>query len=298
VKDLEDTFSTYHPIVNFTFFCAVIGFGMVFIHPVLLSLSLAGAFTYSLTLNGRRTIRFTLLFVIPMMIIAGLVNPLFNHRGMTILRFIGDNPLTLESIFYGVSIAVMFAAIILWFSCVNIVMTTDKIMYLLGRLLPSLSMIFAMVLRFMPTFKRQINLISSSQKSIGQDISKGTIMEKIKHGIKILSIMITWALENAIETADSMRARGYGLEGRTCFSLYRLEGRDVIAIIFYGTLVAIVVTGGGLGENNIQYFPYIKIKEAAAFSYLVYLSYAFLCFSPTFINIREAIIWKHLRSKI
>ena len=30
-----------------------------------------------------------------------------------------------------------------------------------------------------------------------------------------LSIVVTWSMENAIETADSMKARGYGTKKRT-----------------------------------------------------------------------------------
>jgi energy-coupling factor transport system permease protein len=271
---------------------------MVFLHPVFLAISMSGAAAYALILGGKKTMRFMVLFILPMMIIAGAVNPLFNHRGMTVLGYIGDNPLTLESILYGIAIATMFGSVMLWFSCVNIIMTSDKVMYLLGRLLPSLSMVFAMVLRFVPGFKRQIELISKSQKAIGRGVSHGNLKERINHGVKIVSIMITWALENAIETADSMKARGYGLEGRTSFSLYTLENRDIGAIIFCGMLIFIVVLGGFSGENNIQYFPYIKIKDIGAFSFLTYFCYGLLCYWPILINTREAIIWKRLRSRI
>ena len=66
-----------------------------------------------------------------MMIVAGAVNPC-STMGVTILRYMGDNPLTLESILYGVAIAVMFGSVILWFSCVHVIMTSDKLMYLSG----------------------------------------------------------------------------------------------------------------------------------------------------------------------
>lgn len=298
VRDLKDTFSTYHPVVNFAFFCAVIGFGMVFLHPVFLSLSLAGAFTYAIRLNGKRAVKFTLLFVFPMMLIAGAVNPLFNHRGVTILGYMGDNPLTLESIVYGIAIAIMFGTVILWFSCVNVVMTSDKLMYLLGRIFPSLSMIFAMVLRFVPKFKNQIKLISKSQKCIGRDVSDGTLRQRAEHGIKIISVMIGWALENSIDTADSMRSRGYGLPGRSSFANYRFDSRDRIALISLITLIFIVIAGGLAGENNIRYFPYIKTGEATLFSLFTYACYAALCLLPVFINVREAVVWKRLRSRI
>ncbi len=295
---MKDTFSTYHPIVNLTFFCAVISFGMVFLHPVFLTISMGGAFVYAASLNGKRTLKFSLIFLLPMMLVAGAVNPLFNHRGMTILRYMGDNPLTLESVLYGVAIAVMFGAVILWFSCVNVVMTSDKLMYLFGRLIPSLSMILSMVLRFVPKFKSQIRLISDSQKCIGRDISDGTLRERAKHGMKILSIMISWALENAIDTADSMRSRGYGLPGRSSFAVYRFDSRDRMALISICLLIAMVIVSGFAGENSIQYFPQIKAGTVTPFGILTYASYTLLCFTPILINVREAVKWRRLQSRI
>jgi energy-coupling factor transport system permease protein len=244
---------------------------MVFLHPVFLAISMSGSFIYTVSLSGKRTLKFALIFLIPMMLVAGAVNPLFNHRGVTILRYMGDNPLTLESILYGVAIAVMFGTVILWFSCVNVVMTSDKLMYLFGRIIPSLSMMFSMVLRFVPKFKNQIRLISNSQKCIGRDISDGTLRQRARHGIKILSIMVSWALENAIDTADSMRSRGYGLPGRSSFAIYRFDSRDRRALICFVILILLVIAGvinDGNGKtvfcchfNGPQYIGYFMSRR-------------------------------------
>ena len=85
-----------------------------------------------------------------------------------------------------------------------------------------------MVLRFVPKYKAQIKNISNGQKCIGRDVSNGNIITRARNGIKILSIMITWALENAIETADSMKSRGYGLKDVISFSIFRFDRRDKI----------------------------------------------------------------------
>ena len=37
-----DTFSGYHPLINFTYFVIVIGLSMFYMHPVFLALSLIG----------------------------------------------------------------------------------------------------------------------------------------------------------------------------------------------------------------------------------------------------------------
>ena len=46
------------------------------------------------------------------------------------------------------------------------------------------------------------------------------------------------ALQTAADTADSMKSRGYGLPGRTCFAAFRFRGRDAAALLSNGKAVA------------------------------------------------------------
>ena len=50
----NDTFSGYHPLINFVYFLIVIGMAMFYMHPVLLALSLAGSVAYSVYLKGKK----------------------------------------------------------------------------------------------------------------------------------------------------------------------------------------------------------------------------------------------------
>ena len=207
--NVMNEFKTYHPIVNFTYFVFVIGFSMFFMHPVCLLISIVSGFTYSVMLNGRKTIKKKSSYMIPMLIIMGLVNPAFNHEGLTIIKYLpGGNPLTLESIVYGLCAAIMIVSVICHFSCYNEVMTSDKFIYLFGKIIPAMSLIISMTLRFVPKFSEQLKVVINAQVCMGRDISSGNIIKRAKHGLNILSIMITWSLENAIETADSMKSRG------------------------------------------------------------------------------------------
>jgi energy-coupling factor transport system permease protein len=295
---MRDSFSTYHPIVNFAYFFMVILCSMVFMHPVFLGISATAAFLYSIYLNRSRALKFNILYLIPTMIAVSLINPLFNHRGVTILGYLRDNPMTLESIVYGIATGVMFASVILWFSCYNAVMTSDKFIYLFGRIIPAMSLIFSMVLRFVPKLKVQIKNISDAQRCIGRDGGSGSWLERAKQGIKILSIMTTWALENAIETADSMRSRGYGLSGRTSFSLFRFDSRDRTVFGLMAVLSAIIWLSFFMGENNAQYFPSIRFHQPSDLGMLAYAAYFLFCFSPVILNIMEDVKWHYLQSKI
>lgn len=292
---MRDTFSTYHPAINFFYFASVILFGMFFMHPVCLAVSLVSAMTYSIWLKGKKAVKFNFLYIIPVMLTIAVANPVFNHEGATILLYINDNPLTLESILYGAAAAVMFASVIIWFSCYNEVMTSDKFIYLFGRVIPALSLIFSMVLRFVPKLKAQIKVISHAQKCVGRDVSNGNVLQRARNGIKIVSILTTWSLENAIETADSMRSRGYGLKGRTSFSLYRFDRRDRLVLAVMGALFLIVCAGALLGESNIRYFPTASMAQITPLRVMYYTAYAALCLLPLTLDIGEEIKWRKLR---
>ena len=205
----KDAFSGYHPTINFLYFALVLLFSMCLMHPVYLLISLTGALTYDIYLKGRKAARFAVMGLLPMAVFAALVNPAFNHEGATILTYLpSGNPLTLESMLYGAAAAIMLASVVLWFSSYNEVMTSDKFVYLFGRVIPALSLVLSMSLRFIPKFKAQMQTVSEAQACIGRDTKNGSVFRRVGNAVKIFSILVTWSLENAIETADSMRSRG------------------------------------------------------------------------------------------
>lgn len=292
-------FKTYHPIVNFTYFLFVIGFSCSFLHPVCLGISLLSGFTYSAMLKGRKKAFKNLIYLLPMLLVMALFNPLFNHEGRTILAYFpSGNPLTLESIIYGLCTAMMIASVIFHFSCYNEVVTSDKFLYLFGKIIPGLSLIFSMTLRFVPRFSAQLKKVTNAQKCLGRDLSGGNILTRAKHGLSILSIMTTWALENAIDTADSMKSRGYGLLGRTAYSIFTFDRRDKTALIFLFGLGIYTFIGKLLGGMDCRFFPEIAAKNVDAFGLSVFLSYFLLCIFPVIIEIWEVRKWNALKSKI
>ena len=296
---MKSEFATYHPIINFMYFVLVLVCSMFFMHPLCLLISVTCAFTYSVVLKGKKSVKFTLLYMLPMMIMAALLNPAFNHEGATVLTYLSSgNPLTLESITYGWAAATMLVAVLLWFTCYNVIMTSDKFIYLFGRIIPALSLILSMVLRFVPKFREQIKAISNAQRCVGRDVSNGSIIQRAKHGITILSIMVTWALENSIETADSMKARGYGLPGRTAFSIYRFDKRDKKALLVIGGLGLYVIIGALFGGVYFRYFPTMKGVEVSIYSISVFLAYFAMSISPVAIELWEDRKWKQLQSEI
>lgn len=292
-------FSKFHPVVNFTYFAMVIIYSMVFMHPVCLIISLVCSLTYSILIKGKKAVRFAVFYMIPMMLMSALINPAFNHEGATILTYLSTgNPLTLESITFGIAAAVMLVTVMLWFSCYNVVMTSDKFIYLFGKVIPAMSLILSMVLRFVPRFKAELDNISYAQKCIGRDVSNGSIIQRMKHAVRILSIMLTWALENAIQTADSMKCRGYGLPNRTAFSIYKFDKRDRKAMAVIAIAGLSVLAGAMFGNAGFRYFPTMKSFGNIWVSMAFFLAYFALCATPVYIELYEDAKWKQLRLEI
>ena len=292
-------FKTYHPIVNFVYFVFVIGFSCFFTHPVCLCISLFSGFTYSVMLKGKKAIKSNLIYMIPMLVAMALINPAFNHEEVTIIDYLpSGNPLRLESIIYGLCAAIMIVSVICHFSCYNEVMTSDKFIYLFGKIIPAMSLVISMTLRFVPKFASQLKVVTNAQRCMGRDVSNGSIIKRAKNGLNILSIMTTWSLENAIETADSMKSRGYGIPGRTAFSIFTFDKRDKKALICILLLGIYTLAGNLMGGMYFRFFPSMKTAEVSVFGISVFVAYLLLCICPIIIEFWEVRKWKVLRSKL
>ena len=288
-------FKTYNPIVIFTYFLSATVFSMFMMHPVFLSISLTGAIVCSVMETGIKKSAKTLLLLLPFVILMGSINPLFNHKGATVLAYFPNgNPFTAESVYYGTGASVMLLSVIFYFSCYSKVMTSDKFIYLFGKTVPVLSLVLSMILRFIPRMILQAKEIVNAQKALGRTPSKGNIITRCRRWAKILSILVTWSLENAVEVSDSMKSRGYGLGGRTAFSVFRFDKRDAAALGWIVINSAIVITGIFKGYTYYSYFPVLSF-EISGISILFYISYLMLLMTPVIIERREAVRWKYLK---
>ncbi len=281
-------FKTFHPLVNFIYFFLTIGFSCLLLHPVCLAMSLICGVVFLIMQKHK----VTLLWVLPMLALTALLNPLFNHQGITILAYFPNgNPLTLESVIYGVCAGAMVASVICYFTFFHNIMTSDKFLCLFGKLIPSLSLIFSMTLRFVPAFIVEFKRVSMVQKHM-------VSQSRIKHALSVFSIVTTHALEHAVETADSMKARGYGLSGRTSFSPMRFDTRDkktLLWLVFLGGYTLIGMLSGALAFDC---FPYLHWSGFSLYSASVLLAYLLLLIHPMMIELWEVQKWKSFKSNI
>lgn len=293
----KDAFGGCHPAVNFAYFVLVTGCGMFFMHPVCLAVSLLGAVSCYIRLRGARSARFFLKRALPVMLLAAATNSLFNHRGDTVLCLLPTgNKLTLESVLYGAAAAVMLVSVLTWFGCYTEIMTSDKFMYLFGRIIPSLSLVLSMTLRFVPRFKERFGQVREARICMGK--TARSPMGKLKNALSCFSVMTSWSLESSIETADSMKSRGYGLRGRTSFSIFAFTERDMCILAWLVLSAMFMISGAVSGNLSWQYYPGFGGELDNPLAIALEAVYFMVCFTPIAIDVWEGLQWRSSRSKI
>lgn len=292
-----NAFSSCHPAVLMLYFVAVLLVAMFTQNPVMLCLALLGGVGFCTLLERPRNFLHNMAFYMPLFCMIAVTNPLFSHNGMTPLFFLNGNPVTLEAVLYGLAIATMLVAVLYWFKCYNHIMTSEKILYLFGKAIPKLSLLLSTALRFVPLFKAQIKKIQQAQKAMGLYASNSYV-DKLRSAVRVFSAMLTWSLENAIDTGDSMKARGYGLKGRSHFALFRFTARDGILLGVMFFLLLFVLLGLTLKETAFSFYPRITPVRTTPLSVMAYAAFGGLAFLPFIMEVAENLHWKALLTHV
>ena len=273
-------FDSYHPMINFIYFTAAIACTICFKHPVFLGIAFLCAFIYSVKLGGLKMVLLNLLFVI-LGIAYALRYASYEHFGVTVLMVnMIDNQITLESLVFGLMNGMIFTTVCIWFCCVFMLITADKIVYLFGRISPKLSLFLSILLRTVPRVKVRAKRIEISREGIGKGIVQGNLWQKFLHLLSLISILITWTMEDFVESSNSMKSRGYSLRGRTAFSIYRFDNRDrglVIVFFWCLTLIGMAVL---FNQTTMYFDPMIIMNPITKMSYVFYAAYAIFLLLP------------------
>jgi len=288
------TLDSINPVAAALYFLMTAGIAMFSMNPVILTLSLLGAIIFYLLRQKTKNLR-THLYSLLLFIIMTVINPIVNHNGATVLVIMNDNPITLEALIYGLFASAMIISVLYWFRSFTDIMTSDKLLYVFGGLSPKLALMLSMALRFIPMFSHQTTKTEKAQKSMGL-YKYDNIADNIKGKLNIFNIIITWGLENGIITADSMNARGYGTGKRTSFSLFMWKRSDIVFLLISALLFTVSLCG--LYNSDFTYYPHFSMPYNGIWETVGLISYGILVLIPSFLEIKEALRWKFLKSKI
>ncbi|MBR2284362.1 MAG: energy-coupling factor transporter transmembrane protein EcfT [Ruminococcus sp.] len=287
------SFSEYDPAVTAVYFAAVMGLAMFSNSPAITLLSLCGALLYFFSLNGTSGGRFHL-FAFLLFIILAAVNPLVSHNGTTVLLVVNDRPITLEALIYGLCSSVLITGTLYWLRCFTQIMTTDKLLRVTGFLSPKLSLVLSMAVRFVPLFGRQWQKINNAQRAMGL-YREDNAIDGARGSLRVFSVLVTWALENGITTADSMEARGCGVSRRTSFHKFRLRHGDYILLAAELILFAGAASAAAAGAFDFSCYPSVTMAERDWRTYTGAAAYGLLVLLPVIIDMEARIRWSLLK---
>ena len=155
-----------------------------------------------------------------------------------------------------------------------------------------------LALRFIPLFRKRLADIRDVQETKGISIKQGTVRTRARNGMYLLQILLTYSLEKAMQTADSMTARGYGLRKRSKYRLFPWKKRDTFGLIYLIVFFMIILTGWQLDQTVLVFdatFKPFKVEKDMS-PYLI--GWVFLVGLPIWSEGKELMKWQLLQRKM
>ncbi|WP_162100895.1 energy-coupling factor transporter transmembrane component T [Latilactobacillus sakei] len=227
-----------HPLVLLVYFILMISFSMCFNHPYFLCGQLIVIIAVNWVAKNQQKTVSTLQGALLMMVLIVIMNPIINNHGTHVVMTVGGTLITAEAVVYGFLMATALAVLLLIFVTYNQHMTNHKFLALFGGIAPQLTLLTMMTMRFFPLFIRRLRDITAVQRTRGIQMATGRLKNRAQAGMHLLAILLTNTLTEALQTADSMTARGFGVQKRSTYRRYQMTHRD------YGLLMALI--SGGL----------------------------------------------------
>lgn len=348
------------------YLAVTLGLTMFSMHPLLIVLSFAGGLAYGACVRGWRTQALSLRWQLPVVLVIGLVNPLFVSMGSTELFDLFGRPVYAESLLYGCAMAGLFVASAQWFGIGSAMLSYDKVLGLLGNVVPTVALMVSMTMRMVPRFVRQGRTVAAVQdvalscmgfgcvpseggasasgeasasapgevgasmpEEVGasipgearasmleETVASATTPERRREPARFLrarhlsdrvtgrssermpvrlsnrvtgrlrqsSVLMGWAIEDSIETADAMRARGWGARRqRTTYLPYRFTLRDAAVLLVLTVAAGVCIWASWTATNAYEFYP----RLAPIRAWWGYVPYAVWMFVPAALHLYE-----------
>ncbi|MCR5798112.1 MAG: energy-coupling factor transporter transmembrane protein EcfT [Eubacterium sp.] len=269
-------FGKFHPtIIMLYYFIAVFLNVYYFDLGVSLVFFMSQIFSYIYYKGVNKGVRFVLKGIILIEIIA-VLNSVINGRGMTIFLTVLGQKIMLESYIYGTNLGLILVGTLLLFGGYNELMSSGKIMTVLGKHFPGIAMSFSTVLMFVEKIKWLY----------------GKLRENNHMGIPLINTITALSLEEAVDTGVSMEYRGYGKGGKRT-SIYSKDfvKKDIIFALIIVTLSILSIVLYKNSQTHIYIYPYLDMNfDGLGLSTYGLLGGIFIL--PFIINITKEIKWK------
>lgn len=275
--------SEFHPVVNFCYILGMLLITMSNMNPVIIAVSFISSFLYMIYIDGAAHIKRIAFISIPILLFSVIIMPLFYHNGVTPLFYVNDMQVTLEAVVYGISMTFLLLAVMQLFFIWNKWISSEKFLYLFGKISPNISLVLSMVFRMVPLMIKRWHDIHDAQKGMGCTVVN-SIIGRMRQFVKEISILISWCLENSIDTSVSMESRGYGIGKRTSFHRFRWHIYDIITIVTIIPIIILIFVSILNGGFIVNFFPEININQFSLYEKVLAVVYGVYAVMPLLIE--------------
>lgn len=281
-------FETAHPAVTLAYFASTVLIGMFALQPVFVAIWLAGGLALSLVCVGWREALAKLRWLVPMLVLVCLVNPLFVASGSTLLFRVGPLAVYLESLAYGLTMGALLAACVLWMEGASRCLPAEALMSLLANRLPSLALMLSLGSQLVPQLLRR----SHSVDAVACACTAGG-GERAAHSragrVRTSTIVMSWALEDSVGRADAMRARGWGSGmARTTWQDRSFRASDALTLVAVVVLALASALTAWVACSQWSFYPVM----ATLTWWWGYAPFALLCAAPVVLAGIEDARWR------
>lgn len=267
-------FDAVHAAVPATLLAGVVVLTMLAVQPALTALSLAGALAFSLVARGARRTARGLVWQLPLLALVCLLNPFFSASGSTLLLKLGPRSVYLESLAYGATMGALIVAVVLWFEGAAAVLAQDRLLALAPRRARALPLVAGMVAQLVPQLLRRSHDVRASLAACTAAGPRPGARDALT---RTSSLLLSWSLEESLERADSMRARGWESgRPRTTYRPERLRRRDAAALVGIAVLLALAVACAWGLCAQWRFYP----RMSGLGPWWVFVPFALLVFLP------------------
>jgi energy-coupling factor transport system permease protein len=291
---MKITFERFHPLVTFLYYLGSLSLMLLLLHPIFLGLGFMVILAINYLHDHLKGLRGWMLLILSTVVLIMIMNPIFNERGRHVLFLIGEHRITLESLVYGGMNAISIISVMTIFISYNYVMTPNKLLFLFSKILPQFAILLMLTLRFIPLMRRRLEDITLIQKSKGVSVTHGKWRTRARTGLLYVQALLTYSLEEAIQTADSMKARGYGEGRRSTYEYFKIGKKDILALFLLISIFAGIMTGRIYGYGVFTIYPVMEAWDMSTIDVILLFFYVLFLSFPLLVEAGEIIRWRLL----
>lgn len=267
-------FDACHAAVPAMLFAGVAALSMLAVHPVFVTLSLSGALAFSLVARGAAATVRGLAWRLPLLVLVCLLNPFFSASGSTLLLKVGPRSVYLESLAYGATMGALLVATVLWFEDAAAVLTQDRLLALAGRRARSVPLVASMAAQLVPQMLGRARSVRAAARACTAAGPRPPARDEL---LRTSTMLLSWSLEDSLERADAMRARGWESGSpRTRYRPERFRARDAVAAAGIAALLALGAAGAWAACSSWEFYP----RMSGLAPWWCYLPFALLALLP------------------